>query len=106
MTIFQGQTAIISGGLGDIGQSIARELAGQGANIALGDIRSEDAAAAFLNELNALGVRSRYDRIDVSDAGAVKAWIALVEDALGVSTLIVPNAAIVAQARYAEVTPE
>lgn len=106
MTALQGQTALISGGLGDIGKAIARELARQGANIALGDIHEEARALHFVNELNALGVRSRYDRVDVSDAGHVTLWVALVEDELGVPNLIVPNAAIVEQARYAQVTPE
>jgi len=38
MINLEGQVAIISGGLGDIGQAIAIELAGCGADVAVGDL--------------------------------------------------------------------
>ncbi|MBA3708339.1 MAG: hypothetical protein H0W83_05930, partial [Planctomycetes bacterium] len=57
MGILEGQVAIISGGLGDIGAAIARLLAREGADIALGDIRDAAAVAPALAELRTLGRR-------------------------------------------------
>jgi NAD(P)-dependent dehydrogenase (short-subunit alcohol dehydrogenase family) len=92
------QTALISGGLGDIGRAIARELASLGADIALCDLRPAADAEQFLDELRALGRRARYDAVEVSDASAVQQWVGEVESTLGVPTLIIPNAAQVTQA--------
>lgn len=93
-TKLEGHTAIISGGLGDIGRAIARTLARHGANIAIGDIREASAADALLAELTGLNVRARYNRVDVSDPDAVHDWIDNVERDLGVPDLIVSAAAI------------
>ena len=101
-----GQVAIISGGLGDIGCAIARELARRGADIAIGDILSPDSAADILDELRRLGRRARYDLVDVAGADAVNTWVLATEADLGVPTLIIPNAAIVNLADIRTVTPE
>jgi glucose 1-dehydrogenase len=101
-----GQVAVISGGLGDIGQAIALRLAGQGADIAIGDVLEPDRAAGFLAELREMGRRARYDRVDVAEAPAVRDWIAAVEADLGVATLIIPNAAIVSLVGIRDLTPE
>jgi glucose 1-dehydrogenase len=99
------QVAIISGGLGDIGRAIAKELARRGADIALGDLQEPERAAGFLTELQTLGRRARYDRADVSDSEAVAQWVAAVEADLGVPNWIIPNAAIVQLADIRAVTP-
>lgn len=101
-----GQIAIISGGAGDIGRAIARELAQQGADIALGDIVEAEKAAPLLAELRALGRRARYDRIDVANAQTVRAWVETIETELGPPMLIIPNAAIVTLKPLASLTPE
>jgi glucose 1-dehydrogenase len=100
------QVAIISGGLGDIGRAIGLELARRGASIAIGDVRSNDDATGTLNSIRDFGVRATYDRVDVSDAAAVEAWVAAVEDELGPATLIIPNAAIVTLLGIRDITPE
>jgi len=104
MRTLQNQVAVISGGLGDIGRAIALELARRGADIAIGDVRDASAAHGVGEQLRELGVRSRYDVVDVADAAAVTAWIATIENALGVPTLIIPNAAIVTVAGVRDVT--
>jgi glucose 1-dehydrogenase len=98
------QIALISGGVGDIGRAIARELASQGADIALCGLRPAGEAEAFLNDLRSLGRRARYDVVDVSDAAAVQAWVREVESALGAPTLVIPNAAQVTQADFRHLT--
>lgn len=87
--------AIISGGLGDIGRAIALELARRGANIAVGDLHPAANAKPFLAELRGLGVKARYDRVNVTDAAAVSRWIIAAEAALGTVDWLIPNAAVV-----------
>src|SRR5262249_40018137 len=60
----------------------------------------------LLEELRGHGCQTRYDRVDVSHAQAVRTWVQAVEDEFGVATLIVPNAAIVTLADALTVTPE
>jgi len=89
---------MVSGGLGDIGQAIALELARQGANVALGDVRPASDAAPFLGELRSLGINASYAAVDVTDSAAVGTWVMSVEKELGLATIIIPNAGIVTQA--------
>lgn len=100
------QVAIISGGLGDIGRAIARELAAHGADIALCDLRPAADAEPFLAELHALGRRAHYSAVDVSDACAVQQWVRDVESTLGVPTLIIPNAAQVTQSTVCQMSAD
>ena len=102
----ENQVAVISGGLGDIGRAIALDLAQRGADDAIGDVRDESAARGFADELRGLGVRSRYDAVDVANAAQVTAWIEAVERDLGVPTLVIPNAATVTLAGVRKVTAE
>jgi NAD(P)-dependent dehydrogenase (short-subunit alcohol dehydrogenase family) len=88
-----GRVAVISGGLGDIGRAIGREMARNGAAVAIGDLSEQAVGAAELASAGWDGVPVRYDRVDVSDGAAVAEWLARVESDLGVPDLIVPNAA-------------
>lgn len=106
MESLHNHVAVISGGLGDIGRAIAQELARRGAAIGLCDLQEPEGAELLLADLRALGVNARYDRVDVADAHAVRQWIADVEAALGVPTLLIVNAAIVTLADIRTVTPE
>ncbi|MBI5801285.1 MAG: SDR family oxidoreductase [Verrucomicrobia bacterium] len=106
MKRFSGRTALISGGLGDIGRAIAIELATHGADVALCGLRPASEAEPFLIELRALGQRVTYDAVDVADADAVQVWVERVEAALGAPTLIIPNAAQVTQSDFQRLTPQ
>jgi len=100
------QVAIISGGLGDIGRATAMELARWGAHVAIGDVLPHEDASAALDQIEQLGVRSRYDRVDVSDAEEVSNWVSAVERRLGVASLIIPNAATVTAAGIRDISPQ
>jgi NAD(P)-dependent dehydrogenase (short-subunit alcohol dehydrogenase family) len=104
--ILEGQVAIISGGLGDIGRAIAIQLAARGADIAVGDIRQPADAEPLIDRIAQSERRCRYDRVDVADAQAVAGWVETVEKDLGISTLIIPNAAIVQLGKWNELTPD
>lgn len=86
--------AIISGALGDIGRSIARALARDGNDVALGDLHPSDDGLA--DELSATGHQSRYDQVDVTDGPSVRAWVDAVAANFGPPELVIPNAGTVA----------
>ena len=104
--IFDNETVIISGGLGDIGRALATEFAKGGANIAICDIHPPAHATEFLEALKKLNIKPDYTQVDVADADAVKSWVAKVENALGTPGIIVANAATATFAGINEITPE
>lgn len=62
----QGKTALITGSAKGLGKRTALELAGQGCNIVLNYVRSEDEALSLKAELEGLGVRATAIRADIS----------------------------------------
>ncbi|MGY0590529.1 MAG: SDR family NAD(P)-dependent oxidoreductase, partial [Paraglaciecola chathamensis] len=48
---FQGKTALVTGGSRGLGAVVAKQLAKQGANVAITYVASEAKAAAVVNEL-------------------------------------------------------
>ncbi len=96
--MFQGRTALVSGGLGDIGRATVLELASRGASVAFCDLRPAAEADELLASVASLGVTARYRVTDVADAAAVEGWVADVERELGTPDLAVVNAAIVSVA--------
>lgn len=99
--------AVISGGAGDIGRAIARELAGRGADVALGDVAEADQRVATLQaDVEKLDRRFRFDAVDVTDPSAVDEWLSNVEQELGTANWIIPNAAIAPRSDLDQVTPQ
>ena len=100
--------AIISGGAGDIGKAIAAELAQRGADIALGDLRTEEEVSKILNELSKKrdGVRIGYTQIDVSNAKDVESWVNKVEKEFGTPDIVIPCAGQVTFADSKTITQE
>lgn len=91
--VHKGQVVVISGGLGDIGRATARAFARQGADVAICDLHRSEDVLDWLQELNDFGIKASYDKVDVSNAAEVHAWLASVEQNLGLPSLIVANAA-------------
>jgi glucose 1-dehydrogenase len=104
--IFKNQTVIISGGIGDIGYATAIEFAKLGANIALCGLNTENESAPYLQGLKELGVTGSYQQVDIADAKSVQAWVANVEQAIGIPSIIIANAATVTRAAILEISPE
>jgi NAD(P)-dependent dehydrogenase (short-subunit alcohol dehydrogenase family) len=88
--VLAGQVAVVSGGAGDIGRAICRELAARGATVALSDLRRPNDEETLLARLGA----ARFDTVDVRDRGAVEAWLDAVASAHGLPTLVIPCAAL------------
>ena len=101
-----GETAVVSGGLGDIGAAVVRALTDAGAAVAVCDVVPSREGASRAAGLVRGGEVVRYDQVDVRDADAVEAWIADVTSAIGPPTLAVPAAATVTSARATDITPQ
>lgn len=100
--MFEGKTVIISGGVGGIGLATAHKFALMGANIALGDIKSEKEAEGAITAIKNLGVQCMYTALDISKADQVENWINQVHHMLGLPTLIIVNAAITRLSSFQE----
>lgn len=98
--------AAISGAAGDIGRAIAIELARRGASLALSDVLAPEKTEFLLREVRSMGRSARYERVDVTDAGAVDAWIARVQHETGDLQWIVASAATVTIADAMHVTSD
>lgn len=86
-----GRTAFVTGASGGIGASIARALAGQGANVALGGTRAEPLQALA----EELGGKGHVVLADLSDRAACDSAFAAAEKALGGQVdILVNNAGI------------
>ena len=83
-----GQVVLVTGGGRGIGASIARELAGAGARVAV-SARSKDEVKAVASEVDGLAVVA-----DVSKREDVEQMIAQVESSLGPLDLLVANAGV------------
>lgn len=86
--------ALISGGSRGIGRAVALRLAQQGYDISFCYRRQEEAANKLAGQLDELGRRSLTARVDVTDAGAVRAWVDRTEAELGAIDVVVASAGI------------
>jgi NAD(P)-dependent dehydrogenase (short-subunit alcohol dehydrogenase family) len=93
-------SVVITGGAGDIGQAIARELLGHGAKVALLDRHLRPDLDAVMSEAASGAVR--YITVDVRDREAVDRALASVAEL----DVVIGNAAIVKAAPFLEITPE
>lgn len=88
------RVALVSGGSRGIGRAVVLELAARGYGVAFCYRSAAEAALLLEKEVGELGTRARADRVDVTDAGAVKDWVAEVEGDLGPVDLVVTSAGI------------
>jgi len=88
----EGRTALVTGGGQGVGQGIARAFAGAGADLVIAQRRFDEAEreAAYLRET--FGVRAFAQGVDVTDAAAVDAMVALAAEQLGRLDILVNNA--------------
>jgi len=87
-----GRIAIVTGGARGLGREHAIALAEAGADVAICDLL-EDAGEKIKLELEAIGRRAYFGRVDVSKPDQIDEFIANVEKALGPIDILVNNAA-------------
>lgn len=91
--LFQGKTAIVTGAGQGIGAEICRQLALQGANVALNDMDGELARAAARDIRTAGGICEAYPG-DVSDEEFIGRLVAGTVDRFGKLDILIANAGI------------
>lgn len=72
----EGNSAIVTGGAGGLGEATTRQLAAAGANVIIADL-ADDKAKLLADEL---GEKVRYVRTDVTDADSIAAAIAAAQE--------------------------
>ena len=91
MTEISGKVAVVTGGGSGIGMGLARELARQGAAVAIADIILAN-AQKVAGEITAAGGKAIAVQCDVCDRQSIKAMKAQVNAALGPVQLVFANA--------------
>jgi NAD(P)-dependent dehydrogenase (short-subunit alcohol dehydrogenase family) len=102
MGSLDGRGVTITGGAGDIGAAMGRELSRQGASVTLIDRKSPEEAEPWVERARGGNGKVRYTEADVRDRGALDEALADV-DPLDVA---IGNAGIVDSAPFLEITEE
>lgn len=89
-----GKKALVTGASRGIGKGIARALAAEGADVAIGYRREKDAADAVVREIEGLGRRGAAFAADVREWGAVEAMVNGARETLGGLDVVVANAGV------------
>lgn len=100
-----GHVAVVTGGNGGIGRSIALGLAQAGAAVAV-LARNEEKNQRVLGELQALSIPALAMRVDVTVRAQLQPALEQVEQTLGPVSILVNNAGVVALGGVLEQTPE
>ena len=87
------KVAIITGGAQGIGKAYALRFAREGADVAIGDVRVEQ-AAEVVKEIEATGRKGLALRLDVSDEKSCNEFAAKVNEHFGRIDVLVNNAAL------------
>jgi hypothetical protein len=87
-----GETAIVTGGAAGIGRAVAMMFAAEGAQVAIGDIDGQ-AAAVAAGAIRRSGGKALAVQADVSDEASVTRTAQTIAAQLGVTSILVNNAA-------------
>ena len=102
------KTAVVTGAAGAIGRAISERFLLEGARLAFFDVNPEalQQVGSALREDGLSDDRYLLVPVDVSDPAAVEAAFGVVDDALGLTEVVVANAGIARSASFLETTPE
>ena len=93
------KTAIITGGVGGIGFGTARQLAADGFNIAIFDIKDASAVSEKLAVLNAAGSDTMYYRGNIADRVACYSFVEIVIEKYRTIDVLVNNSGVAPKVR-------
>jgi 3-oxoacyl-[acyl-carrier protein] reductase len=102
--IFEGRTALVTGGGRGIGRAICLMLAGHGARVAINYERNESAAAETLELVRQAGGDGLVVQADVARPADVERLVARTREQLGPVDLLVNNAGIADSVPHGELT--
>jgi 3-oxoacyl-[acyl-carrier protein] reductase len=92
--MFEGKSAIVTGGSRGIGRAIVKELAGRGAKIAFTYSKNKEMADVLVGEIESAGGKALGFQADVTDAQAMEKMVQEVKAAFGSIDYLVNNAGI------------
>jgi glucose 1-dehydrogenase len=104
--LLEGQNALVTGANSGIGEGIARELAAQGANVAVNYVVHPETAQAICDDLVKQGVKAIAVKADVSREDQVQAMFAESVKAFGTLDIVCSNAGIQRDSRLTDMTLE
>ncbi|MCR6637111.1 SDR family oxidoreductase [Devosia sp.] len=106
MPMLNGKRAFVTGGSRGIGAAIVRRFAAEGAAVAIGYVRSADAASAIANQIREAGGSAVTIQMDASDPTSIKQAVEYAASALGGLDILVNNAGIIRYGSIADITLE
>lgn len=98
--------ALVTGGIGDLGNAMALHLAQAGADVVVWDLLKESDAASRLIPIKDTGRRVFYQQVDVSSRKQVNAAMDKIFADLGSLDIVCSNAGIVDSAPFLNITQE
>jgi NAD(P)-dependent dehydrogenase (short-subunit alcohol dehydrogenase family) len=99
MGSFDGKTVIVTGGGSGIGRATAIKLADKGAGVLVADF-VEDGGLGTVSEIEAMGGRAAFVKVDVSDEASVQAMVVSAVDRFGKVDGLVNSAGIAAAGQF------
>ena len=94
MTLLEGRTALVTGGSRGLGRAICRVLAREGAQVAFNYSKSDEDAAATLEEVNKFGRKAWARKVSVLDKAGLQEMVHMVEKDAGQIDILINNAGI------------
>mgnify|MGYP000134254591 CR=1 FL=1 len=98
------QIAIVTGGMGGIGQAICRTLYNEGFRVVATYHRPEEAASTWLTEQQAAGYEFDIINVNVADYESCEAMAQKIENEIGIVDVLVNNAGITNDATCSKMT--
>ncbi|MBA3873114.1 MAG: SDR family NAD(P)-dependent oxidoreductase, partial [Anaerolineae bacterium] len=98
-----GKVALVTGGLGDLGNEMALHLALDGATVAVWDIKSKAEAKERIQRVEFAGGKVLYQKVDISNRKQVDAAVATLVEELGGLDIVCANAGIVEAKPFLEI---
>lgn len=105
MTRLAHHIAVVTGAGAGIGRAIAKKLAAEGAKVVVNDL-SADAAEETVKAISSAGGEALAVQGDVSSEADIDRVFRACEDTFGPCSLVVNNAGIVQQIRFADMTAQ
>jgi len=106
MSKLQGKVALVTGASKGIGAAIAKELAAQGAAVAVNYSGSKDAAEKLVADIKSAGGKAIAVQANVADPDAIGSLVSRVVQEFGPISVLVNNAGIYEFSPLEQITPE